>query len=209
MTAKRQDVQWLHQALGILERLSKGVELFGVLRGEAENAIRNYHESLETRFSEWLRCNPRLDSKALGLSIHDLDWIIHQYRTAEDKNGPRMLHNFMLLEEKRFGAECSFAQKDTFSVLDQCLKRRATVFDSYGNKITVRYYGFHTLQFSGAGPEDGERILWDKKEITKEVLESLIRFELHPCTLLLRDTTERRHHANKNAVVPLFPKEAS
>lgn len=207
MTAERRDIEILAGARETLARCQKGASLFAKLLQDADTDISKYVGMIQTDFSLWIRQNPSLDSRQCGLSIHDVDWIVHQFKVAEDKNGPRRLANLMLIEEKRFGKEPSFAQADTLLILDQCLQRgngRAEVVNARGEPVLTRYYGLHTLQFSGSGPMDSERILWDRKPIDLPTLEGLIRFDIHPQSLLPRDLTERRHHANKAAVAPLF-----
>lgn len=218
MTAGRRDTDYLKDVRDLLSRLHNGVKYFDGYVSDSTSKINQYLTCLETAFSQWIREHPELDSKKHGLSISDLDWVIHQYKEPEDsRNGSRKINNLMLIEEKRFGAEKSFAQDDTlFHILDGLLKsitnekqrsKRAShgkILNARGEYVQVRYYGLHLLQFSGSGPEDSETIHWDEKLITKDDLVQLLRFEIHPMTLRKRDTTERRHHLNKNSVTPLF-----
>ncbi len=212
MTAERRDLAYLKEASETIDRLLNGTDYFKGLVKKVKDDMAKLQGSLETDFSMWIRETPELDSRLHGLSIHDVDWLIHQFKVAEDKNGERSLNNLMIIEEKRFGASSTFAQRDTLKVLDGLLTgryqdskaARFRVTNERGRKVLVRYYGLHTLQFSHSGPQDSSEIKWDDRLITTDQLTKLIRFEIHPRTLRLRDTTERRHHANKAAEAPLF-----
>lgn len=216
MTIERRELDYLKQAAIILKRCANGATLFTKLIDDATSNVENLQSSIETDFSKWIRDQPELDSKVHSLSIHNIDWVVHQFKTAEDKNGTRELNNLMIIEEKRFGAGPSFAQRDTFRVLDQMLQKtlnvkqqsrqaaRAWVWNERGERVLVRYYGFHVLQFSHSGPDDSEMIKWNSKIIDKEKLMKLLRFELNPKTLARRDITERRHHRNREREEPLF-----
>jgi len=177
-------------------------------------AIGQYIESIETPFSHWLRQEPELHPKVSSLSIHNVDWIIHQYRCAEDAIGSRTVNNLMLIEEKRFGATQTDAQCDTLLQLDQALRSKQNrhngaypgvpVKTLWGDTVRLKYYGLHCLTFSHSGPLDSTAIWWDKTEITVEMLIKILRFELNPRTLLQRDN--RRHHKAKE--MPLFVSES-
>lgn len=189
------------------KELSKGVSGFAVLINEVIENLLRYNSIVQTDFSQWLRSNPELDSIKYGLSIHDVDWIIHQFLVREDKNGPRRFNNLMLIEEKRFGRQPNYAQSDTLTILNQVMSggnSRRMVTDLRGRTVLLRYYGLHTLTFSDSGPLDSKTIAWDGKSISVPTLEQLIRFEVHPQTLRPLDTSGRRHHANKAAATPLF-----
>jgi len=163
----------------------------------------------ETAFSRWTRNNPRLDSSAEGLSIMDVDYIIHRYKTHSERGQSRDLQLVMLLEVKTRGGKLTPAQRDTLHMANQIVRNRRqtptkllrwqvgnpplTVVSLIRQKrIALRNYGVHVLCFSGAGPDDSVRIEWDNHEIDVATLESLLRFDLDPDTRQPLDL--RRHH---------------
>jgi hypothetical protein len=205
LTQPRKDIHLLEGAIVQLKELYRLIDpRHRALVQDAGRMLVQYHKGIDTAFSQWIRANKKLDSIQAGLSIQNIDWLIHQYKAVEDKNGPRTLNNLMLLEEKAWGARPSFAQDDTLLVFDRMLKRVCKVLNKRNRAVIARYYGFHVLTFSKGGPLDSDNILWDQKAITVEQLEDLLLFNLHPESLLPRDVSERRHHANKAANTPLF-----
>jgi hypothetical protein len=154
-------------------------------------------------FSNWLRSHPLLDPQVAGLSITDTDWVVHQFRIHTQHGRSKELQNMMFIEEKSFGSDIGkqSPQRDTISLLAQLLKNRTNPKQPSrfkvqsvmtGKLISLRFFGWHLLQFSHAGPLDSEWIKWDWKPITLEMLVKLLRFELSPITLAPRD--ERNHH---------------
>lgn len=219
MTARSRSVDGIKElakTLGVsirsLESNTPTSHVIGFLKQIHERLLQ-HHRCLETEFSEWLRKNPGLDSYRIGMSIHNLDWIIHQYKVPEDKNGPRRVNNLMIVEEKCFGAESSFAQLDTLTILDQLLTKKVNgkikqqkVKTRRGDIVGARYFGLHHLVFSGSGPSTSDKITWDDQVITLHMLERILRFELHPCAIWKeRDLSERRHHCNLAATTPHLP----
>jgi len=172
--------------------------------------IKHYTRTVDTSFSIWLRANPSLDPSVADLCIADMDWVIYQYKRHDDKNGDRRIRNLMFVEEKTFGASVGWQQHELLSVIHQLMPRPKNGGRAPGKRITiqgygtvyVRYFGFHVLQFSHAGPLDSETIKWDGITISVEQLEQLMRFDIHPTTLNPRD--DRRHHANQSSMIPLF-----
>jgi hypothetical protein len=220
MTRARADLLRLESSVGTLEALRQQIQHGTVNRRDVVTALsgivgsqRGYISSLRSAFSEWLRSVPGLDSRKAALYITDLDWIIHNYATTEDRNGPRRFQNLMIIEEKSNGAVVRPEQQDTLQAIDQALRplsrreegkasvSRITALDGSSTKLS--YYGLHYLTFTGRGPLDG-KIQWDGKEITVDQLERLIRFDLHPFSLRDMDAKHRRHHHNKSADLPLF-----
>lgn len=154
-------------------------------------------------FSEWLRSHPLLDANAAGLSITDADWVVHQFKIHTQHGRSKEIQNMMFIEEKTFGADIGkqSAQRDTISLLAQILRNRTNPRQPSlhrvksmmsGKLIRLRFFGWHLLQFSHAGPLDSEWIKWDWKPINLDMLVKLLRFELSPITLAPRD--ERSHH---------------
>jgi hypothetical protein len=205
MTRQRKDVESLKEAAEILRQCWKSMAGSGKL-------LTDYLEKIGKGFDSWVRANGSLDSVKASLCITDIDFIVHQYRECGDKNGTRLINSMMLIEVKSHGSSMPSAQADTLNKLDQMLRRAPgqnrgsvhEVIDERGNAVQVTYYGLHVLTFSGIGPDDSEEIRWDGKKIEKTELERLLRFELHPDTLRVRDVTARRHHSNKSNQYPLL-----
>lgn len=161
--------------------------------------------STNSPFGSWLRAQPEIDSRAEGVYIFDIDWIIHRCRKGADKCGTREVECLMLIETKCYDTRLEHSQRDTLNILGQLLNNTRNnkfiqargavrqVFSTYKNKVVpVRCFGVHTLTFKKTCPDDGY-MKWDKKgEITKEQLIGLLRFEIHPYTLQPMDI--RRHH---------------
>lgn len=161
-----------------------------------------------SEFAEWVRANPELDPRAVGLSIADIDWVVHQFRTRPDG---RAVQNLMFVEEKTNGAGFRTRyneptpQCDTFHALAYLFKQlpqKRTPF-RYPAKspiahgwVKIRWWGFHWMQFSGDGPLSSSLIRWDGKEIDIKILAELLRFARNPYTLKPLDETERDHHNN-------------
>lgn len=107
----------------------------------------------DTEFGVWLRAHPELDSK-LGFVATNVDYIWENYKTGE----------WMIIEEKRNMKRPKFYQERIFNRLAECCKH------------DKKFCGFHILIFERSNPEDG-RIYWDDKEITKEELIKILRFD--------------------------------
>ena len=121
----------------------------------------------------------------------------------------------MILETKAFDAGQSFAQRDTFDVVDKILKsasvknnrRRAIkIADSRrgpGSVRFVRWLGYHILQMSDATPDKSKTMRWDSKYfVSMDDLIKLLKFELdpdHPTKKL----DIRRHHVIPQCELPL------
>jgi len=123
-----------------------------------------------TEFSKWLRVQPELCSKTYGLDIENVDYIIHKFKDDVCK--------IMLVEEKRYMYDLRFAQRDTFSIIDQALKilsERRFITTHRGVKL-FKYYGFHLIQFEKTNPDDG-KIFIDGKEVTRDDLITFLKFE--------------------------------
>lgn len=127
-----------------------------------------------TPFGVWLRQKQQIDSRRFGLSIQNLDYIIHRYSF-------KSCQAIMLIEEKRFCGKSSFAQKDTHNILHQGLlyANNRPVRTARGVMMPLRYLGYHTLIFEKTNPDDG-LMWWDGQEINQDILFRLLRFELDP-----------------------------
>lgn len=131
-------------------------------------------EGFGTEFGRWLREQPALDSRRAALSIQNLDYIVHQYRSARGSG----THHIRLIEEKRHLAQRSFAQRDTHHILDQLLREAdgATVRTERGLFVNVKYDGYHVVQFEHTSPDDGA-IYWNGKRIDVTTLIRRLRFD--------------------------------
>jgi hypothetical protein len=111
-----------------------------------------------TKFSNWLREQPELDSKK-GYTCSDLDMIWTSYKN----------NKFIMLEEKCKMSEIGFAQ-------GKILNRMHSLF-----KADNDYCGFYFLQWEFEGPEDGaiyitnmeegNKIEIDKNQLTKFLID--------------------------------------
>jgi len=104
----------------------------------------------------------------------------------------------MMVEIKTMGASLTPAQKDTLHIINQITRNRkqtptkelkwqsgdcnvSKVLSVVSNKeVYLRAYGAHVLTFSGLGPSDSEWMTWDKKNIGKDDLTALLRFDYDP-----------------------------
>ncbi len=156
-------------------------------------------------FSEWIRNCKELDSRFIGIGVSDIDLIIHRFKFDND----RSYQCIMLVEKKSHGASPKLSQRDTINIFGQFMRndkktffkgRRAQaenrpckVYSSANKKrITVKAFGYHLLQFEKTDPDNSLWIKWDKKEISKQQLIQLLRFDISPETLLSLDG--RKHH---------------
>lgn len=176
----------------------------------------------ETSFGRFIRSHPDLESRQ-GHVFYDLDvtscrYICHRFKVDYRRD----IQFLMCIEIKTHGADVDAAQHDTLNLFGQVLRNRkrtpnkkriAYQLDQTrneahscisGKKITLRLYGLHLLQFSGAGPEDSAEIKWDRKVISKDDLVKLLKFELDPDTL--KEVDLRIHHETKTLEL-LFPPE--
>lgn len=158
---------------------------------------------------DWIRRNPSLDSRDVGISITDIDAVVHRYmRPSEMKNRDRSLQELMFVEIKTFGAEVQFAQRDTLNKTNAAIRsivgnpiggvtgcRASSCFMADGTEL--HFWGIHCLRMNAACPATSDWIVWDKHKITVEQLESLLAFDLNPYTLRPRDPKRRRHKRKK------------
>jgi hypothetical protein len=70
--------------------------------------------------------------------------------------------------------------------------------------VQVKAFGFHLVRMNGRTPDSSTQILWDKREISKADLVSLLQFNLDPDTLEVMNW--RIHHReNATPLLPSFP----
>lgn len=110
------------------------------------------HDGHSTEFGLWLREQRSIDSSR-GYVTSNLDYIWENHKTDQ----------FMLIEEKRYGASVSYCQQKLFDRLDAICRG------------TPGYHGWHLIVFENTSPEDG--LIWlDHKQITKDELLTFLRF---------------------------------
>ena len=114
---------------------------------------RKRYDSHSTEFGLWLREQAAIDS-SLGFVATNLDYIWANHKTGA----------WMLIEEKRHGSNPTYSQRELFKVLHGACK------DAPG------YRGIHLLTFENTSPDDGH-IYWDRQEITREQLITILRME--------------------------------
>lgn len=107
-----------------------------------------------TEFGLWLREQNEIDSN-LGFTATNIDYMWHNYKTGA----------WMLVEEKRHGAQVKFPQSSMFKILD------------FACKSHKNYRGLHVIVFENTSPDDG-RVYLDGKEVSKAQLIKFLRFEL-------------------------------
>jgi len=110
-------------------------------------------DSHGTQFGRWLREQPEIDSDK-GYIATNVDYMWRNYETGQ----------WMLIEEKRYGAEIKHWQREMFTLLTWCARHHP------------RFRGFHIVQFEKTSPEDG-KIFLDGNEITVVQLLAFLRFE--------------------------------
>jgi len=116
------------------------------------------HDLHSTEFGLWLREQPEIDS-GLGYVATNIDYLWQNYKTGE----------WLLLEEKRYGALPSISQRKQFGHLDAALQG------------TPGYRGFYVLTFERTSPADGRmwlcRLGKQGQEVTQEELVGFLRLE--------------------------------
>ena len=145
-------------------------------------------------FSDWLRRNPRLDSKDYNLSASDCDMLVHRFKNIVDGRADRQLQCIMLVEVKTRLAAAGFAQRDTMRLVNTLMRKgdRMVAKNERGERFRVRSFGVHFIRMSGTCPTDSEVMYWDDHSISVEQLERVLRFEIHPTTLVPNPL--RNHH---------------
>ena len=101
----------------------------------------------------WLRKQPAIDSSR-GFLATNLDFVWQNYKTCD----------WMLIEEKRYGAKPQFWQAAIFRLLDWCARHHR------------HYHGFHLVQFENTNPDDGKTWL-DGRQVTPAELIAFLQFD--------------------------------
>lgn len=178
--------------------------------------------STEAPIKAWIRSNEHLDSRRACLCIGDSDLWVQRYGTRLTPKGvDRAVQYLMLVEIKTHGGRLNPAQRDLLLIVNDLLRTKAwkdqreagafvtghqqnvRVVHSRINQrwVMIHCYGVHLLQLSGSTPEDSETIRWDRKQITRQQLTELIRFDLSPDTLR---RMEHRSHKRRVEAPRLF-----
>lgn len=92
------------------------------------------------------------------MTFNNIDYLICNY----------IKKKIMLIEEKRFNSELTFAQTEAFKIINGFL--------STGNFKDYEYCGFHQLIFENTLPTDG-KMIWDNIPIDEEKLIQILNFE--------------------------------
>lgn len=114
---------------------------------------RQRNDNHSTEFGLWLRKQPEIDS-SLGFTATNVDFIWRNFSTNE----------WMIIEEKRYKGNVTFAQAQSFQILDVAAHS------------DPNYKGLFCLVFDKTNPEDGLMRL-DGDLISKDQLIKFLRFE--------------------------------
>lgn len=123
--------------------------------------------------TDWTRQVTELPSSIY--SLIDVDLVVYRHF-------PRDVQVIMLIEQKAFNATIRFAQKETYSVLDQMLSRSSgCIIRMWNGQLAKMYYaGWHILTFDGRTPQESDCILWDGKQVAFSGLIELMAFKRDP-----------------------------
>lgn len=113
---------------------------------------RQRNDNHSTEFGLWLRKQEQIDSKD-GYVASNLDYIWRNYKTNE----------WMLIEEKRYNGNITYAQGQIFKTLLSAIK-------------SDMFYGLFVIVFEKTSPDDGA-IFINKKLATKDDLILLLQFD--------------------------------
>jgi hypothetical protein len=169
--------------------------------------------NVEEPWKKWIRNNPHLDSMEHGLSLMDTDMWVHKFgqRRTRVPGWDRDIQYLMKIEVKTNGADITAAQRDDINLIDNLLRTKPwkehrvngqlvpghpqnvrEVFSKRaGKKIRVICHGYHILRMSHETPGCSEWLLWDGREVTKEQVVRILRYELDPDSL--RPLEHREH----------------
>lgn len=156
-------------------------------------------------FCAWIRRQPDLDSRTLGLTVNDIDLTLHRYKSHVDGLGTRDVQFLMNVEVKTRGALPDFSQRETLWFTHQRLRtngiqKMKPVYGSSGHKL-VWHFGVFVLSLSGQDPDDSKHIEWlafneDGKLkgvlVTTDELRAILGMTVDPQTQ--RKIDLRRHH---------------
>jgi|TARA_E500000305_G_scaffold111127_1_gene121563 hypothetical protein len=95
-------------------------------------------------FSKWIRKN--LPNSNTGFMVFDVDFVMYN----------RHQKTIIIIEEKTYGNECTFAQNKFLKLLDD-------IFCSGSISLGYKYKGYYTIIFENECFYDGEAIIINNK----------------------------------------------
>jgi len=172
--------------------------------------------STEQPWKHWIRSNPELDSRQHCMCFGDCDLWCQRYGIRHMRGIDREVMYLMQIEVKTNNAILTSASKDMHRIVDALLRtntwkdqrdngkfltghdQNTRIVASYiaGRKVRVLCYGVHLLRMSGNTPATSETITWDGRKITAADIVPILRYELHPDSLLAME-----HRAHKRRFV--------
>lgn len=115
-------------------------------------------------FSQWLRALPSPYS-SVCFDNENLDYIWFQYRAGW----------FITIEEKRMGAICTAAQKDTHGIVAQMLTTASgSNCETMRGNRPIEYRGHFVIRFSHTTPDDSDWITINGEPATKDMVMRLL-----------------------------------
>lgn len=171
--------------------------------------VRQRFHGSDVDFCAWLRAQkdelPSFSSYC-GFVASDVDVFVHRYLTEVDgKGATREIQGLMLLEVKTRGGDLSASQRDTLAKHNAFHDNRKS-FAKWLKCQMVRHFGVSLLFLSGTDPDNSSWMQWGRfredkvvrKNINRDQLFRLLRFELHPDNLQPRPF--RFHHKTQEIV---------
>lgn len=181
----------------------------------------------DTEFGAWLRRQPDMDSREVGLAANDIDWDILKYRVGSDTIGSRSLKCHMQVEIKSHGATPNPSQLEALYGKHQLISR----FREDGSLLPVEVwrpgntkqdkwwcFGVYVLSMSHTTPDNSDAIWWgcfnsdgelSWTELDIDALKDILRLRKRPDTFA--PLSLRRHHKTQWVTVkeetPLFTYE--
>ncbi len=156
----------------------------------------------DTAFCAWMRRQESLPSfsRECGFVALDNDLTIHRYLTGiQDSLGTRDIQSMLHLEVKTRDGDPTKSQRDTLR------KKHLFRGEKKHRGQIVRWWGVYFLKMSGMSPDDSTSMQWgifrhqsdivSWRDIDRETLLKLLRFELHPGNLTSQPF--RRHHLTR------------
>jgi hypothetical protein len=117
-----------------------------------------------TPFSKWLRRLP-YPLNSGNVDNENLDYIWFHYRSGW----------FITIEEKRYGAQSTEAQKDTHNIVAQMLELASgSPVQTWRGIRPIAYKGHFSIVFSHTDPDDSEWIEINERRSTKDDLMTLL-----------------------------------
>jgi len=161
----------------------------------------------ETPFGAWVRRQSEIESRRTGLSVTDIDWCFHKFKTSVDRLGTREIQLMLMVELKTYNAEPSYAQLDDLYQLHQIMATKKKVKRLNGAPVSLWHFGVHVLSLPQTLPahsyacrwgrfSDDGRLCW--RSIPTAQLTSLLGFRMNPDTFTPLEL--RRHHASRAVI---------